>query len=193
MANAYVQAKQKGETAIWEDERVSIPITPDNATFYRGKGGLVSLTLKSNEHPQGEEIERVVLFRAFPITNPKEYISVREPDTKKRGHGKEIGMIRYLEAFDKETQDLLTEELDRRYFSPVIQKITSVKEKFGYLYFDTETSAGKIQFILQNPFTNIRILEDGRIFIHDIDGNNFQITDPKALDPSSFKKIEMYL
>ena len=118
---------------------------------------------------------------------------MREPDSKKQGRGKEIGMIRHMSDFDEETQKLFLEELDRRYFTPELQKINSVKDKFGYLYWDVVTTAGNVTFVLNNPFSNIRILEDGRILINDIDGNVFQISDPKKLDAASLKKIEIYL
>lgn len=176
---------------ILEDTRESVPLTPENARFFRSGGGLISLELKGKD---GVEVfERVVILRAFPVTNPTEFLSVREPDTKKKGRGHEIGMIRYMSDFDKETQDLFMEEIDRRYFSPVILKITGVKEKFGYSYWDAETTAGNVTFILNNPFNNIRELEDGRVYIYDIDGNCFDIPDPKKLDPASFRKIEIYL
>ncbi len=176
---------------ILEDTRESVPLTPENARFFRSGGGLISLELKGKD---GVEVfERVVILRAFPVTNPNEFLSVREPDTKKKGRGHEIGMIRYMSDFDKETQDLFMEEIDRRYFSPVILKITGVKEKFGYSYWDAETTAGNVTFILNNPFNNIRELEDGRVYIYDIDGNCFDIPDPKKLDPASFRKIEIYL
>ncbi len=177
---------------ILANERVSIPLTMQNAKFTRSGGNLVSLTLKKDD---GEEefFERVVVLRAFPITNPSEFLSVREPDSKKMGRGKEIGMIRYMSDFDEATQKLLLEELDRRYFSPQILKIHSVKEKFGYSYWDSETTAGHVTFILNNPFSNIRLFEDGRIFINDIDGNSFEIADPKKLDAASYRKIELYL
>ena len=109
------------------------------------------------------------------------------------GRGKEIGMIRYMQDFPEEQQKLFLEELDRRYFSPEITKIISVKDKFGYMYWDAEANAGNMTFILNNPFSNIRTLEDGRIFINDIDGNSFQIKEPAKLDPNSFKKIEIYI
>ncbi len=176
---------------ILEDERVSVPLTPENARFFRSGGGLISLELKGEDGV--ESFERVVILRAFPVTNPDEFLSVREPDTKKKGRGKEIGMIRYMSDFDKETQTLFMEEIDRRYFSPVILKITGVKEKFGYSYWDAETTAGHVTFILNNPFNNIRALEDGRVYIYDIDGNCFDIPDPKKLDPASYRKIEIYL
>lgn len=177
---------------ILENERESIPLSRNNAKFYHSKGGLISLEL-TNADGEKEFFERVIIMRAFPVTNPNEFLSVREPDSKKMGRGKEIGMIRYMTDFDEETGRLFLEELDRRYFSPQIMKIISIKDKFGYLYWDTETSAGHITFVLTNPFSNIRMLEDGRIIVNDIDGNIFEIPDPKKLDSSSYKKIEMYL
>ena len=177
---------------ILQDRREPIPLTPDNAVFAQSKGGLISLKLKQDDGTE-EFFERVVALRAFPISNPDEFISVREPDTKKKGKGHEIGIIRRLADFDEQTVRLIKDELERRYFTPVIKKIYSVKEKFGYSYWDSDTSAGRVTFILTNPFSNIRVLEDGRIFIYDIDGNTFEIPDPKKLDPASYRKIEIYL
>lgn len=177
---------------ILEDERESIPLNNANARFFRSEGGLISLEL-TNEKGEKEMFERVIVLRAFPISNPTEFLSVREPDSRKMGRGKEIGMIRHMSDFDEETQTLFNEELDRRYFSPQLKKITSVKEKFGYMYWDAETSSGHVTFIMNNPFSNIRVLEDGRIIISDIDGNIFEIPDPKQLDSQSYKKIEIYL
>lgn len=177
---------------ILENERVSIPLTPENAKFRRSGGDLISLDI-INDKGEPESFERVVILRSFPVTNPDEFLSVREPDSKKQGRGKEIGMIRHMSDFDGETQKLFAEELDRRYFTPELKKINSVKDKFGYLYWDVVTTAGNVTFVLNNPFSNIRILEDGRILINDIDGNVFQISDPKKLDSASLKKIEIYL
>ena len=179
---------------LFENERKSIPLMPKNAHFTRSKGGLISLDLTNTEKDNEKEFfERVVIFRCFPITNPDEFLSVREPDSKKMGRGKEIGMIRFMKDFPEDQRKLFLEELDRRYFSPEITKITSVKEKFGYTYWEAETNAGSMTFILNNPFSNIRSLEDGRIFIHDIDGNSFQIKEPAKLDANSYKKIEIYV
>ena len=176
---------------ILEDERISIPLTAENTVFTSNASGLVSLKVTQ---PDGkvEEFERVVAVRCFPVTNPDEFVSVREPDTK-RGRGKEIGMIRRMKDMPEEAQKLLNEELSRRYFTPEIKKITGMKEKFGYSYWDVETTAGKITFVLNNPFSNIRVLEDNSVFINDIDGNCFKIANVDALDPVSLRKIEVYL
>lgn len=175
-----------------EETRKSIPLTPANAKFYRSKGNLISLDL-INEDGEQEIFERVAIFRAFPITGPDEFLSVREVSIIKNEHGHEIGMIRYMSDFDEQTQQFFLEELDRRYFTPEIKKISSVKEKFGYSYWDCETTSGHIVFVLNNPFSNIRTLIDGRVFINDIDGNCFSVTEPSKLDAASYKKIEIYL
>ena len=102
-------------------------------------------------------------------------------------------MIRRMSDFPDDVQSLLREELSRRYFTPELLKIFSVKEKFGYSYWEVQTSSGKISFVMTNPSSNIRTLEDGRVFIHDIDGNCFAITDPSKLDKASFRHIEIYM
>ena len=189
-------ADKTGELSA-EDEalfkvRISIPLNAENAVFTRSEGNLISMKVTQ---PDGtvEKFERVVPVRAFPITDPEEFISIKEPDSREKGKGAEIGLIRQMIDFDPETQALLREELDRRYFTPVIKKLLGVKEKFGYFYWDAETSAGKVSFVMTNITSNIRTLEDGRVFIHDIDGNCFQIPDPSKLDKASLKKIEIYM
>lgn len=173
-------------------KRKSVDLTPENASFFRSEGGLVSLVLK-NEDGSEEFFERVLPIRSFPITEPEEFISVREPETKDKGKGDEIGMIRRMSDFPENVQELLREELSRRYFTPEILKIFSVREKFGYSYWEVQTSSGKISFVMTTPSSNIRTLEDGRVFIHDIDGNCFAITDPSKLDKASFRHIEIYM
>jgi len=172
--------------------RKSLPLSPENAKFKKSAGNLITLEL-INEDGDLEIFERVIILRSFPISNPDEFLSVREPDTRKKGRGKEIGMIRYITDFDEETMRILNEELALRYFTPTITKITNVKEKFGYSYWDAETTSGKVTFVLNNPYSNIRTLEDGRIFISDMDGNTFQIPDPDALDKASLRRLEVYI
>lgn len=174
------------------EHRISLDLTPENAVFTPSAGSLISLTLTQ---PTGKEefFERVVPVRAFPISSPDEFISIREPDTRMGGRGAELGMIRRLSDFPEEVSGMITAELDRRYFTPSIQKIHSFSEKFGYCYWDVTTSAGRIEFIMTNPSSSIRTLEDGRVFMYDIDGNCFTIDDPTKLDKASYKKVEIYL
>ena len=190
------EGEENGDGEINADDlfkhRVSINMTPENSWFSASEGGLISLKI-INAEGEEEFFERVVIRRSFPVTSPDEFLSVREPDTRAKGRGSEIGMIRNINIFDKATVDLINAELDIRYFTPVIHRITSAKEKFGYNYWEAETSAGKVSIVLNNPFSNIRVLEDGRIYIFDMDGNCFLIPDPAKLDRLSYRTIEIYL
>lgn len=174
------------------DHRVSIALTPENARFTRSSGNLISLEVTQ---PSGEVefFERIVPVRAFPISDPDSFISIREPDSQLKGQGNEIGMIEKLTDFPVEVIELIADELSRRYFTPSIKKIHSFHEKFGYCYWDVTTASGRVEFIMNNPTSNIRTLEDGRVFMYDIDGNCFTIEDPTKLDKHSLKKVEIYL
>ena len=174
------------------EHRISIELTPENAKFTRSAGNLISLEVTQ---PSGkvEFFERIVPIRAFPITSPDKFIAIREPDTQLNGRGAEIGIIETLEGFPAEMADMINDELGRRYFTPCIKKIHSFHEKFGYCYWDVTTTAGRVEFIMSNPTNSIRTLEDGRVFMYDIDGNCFTIEDPAKLDKHSYKKVEIYL
>lgn len=172
--------------------RQSIDLTPKNAWFSTSEGGLVSLKI-INAEGEEEFFERVVIRRSFPVTAPDEFLSVREPDSRKKGRGAEIGMIRNIKNFDKDTEALLRAELELRYFTPVITKINSIKDKFGYSYWEVETTAGSVSMVLNSPYNNVRVLEDGRIIVSDMDGNCFLIPDPKKLDRTSYRFIDVYL
>ena len=194
MANATETKKVLDDSDISDlfEHRVSLELTPENAVFTRSAGNLISLEVTQ---PSGkvEFFERIVPVRAFPITDPDHFIAIREPDTQLGGRGAEIGMIETLDIFPAEAAALITDELGRRYFTPSIKKIHGFREKFGYCYWDVSTTAGRVEFIMNNPTSNIRTLEDGRVFMYDIDGNCFTIEDPAKLDKHSYKKVEIYL
>ncbi len=174
------------------DHRVSLDLTPANARFQKSAGGLISLEVTQ---PSGkvEFFERIVPVRAFPISSPESFISIREPDSRMGGRGAEIGMIEDPSSFPPEIVSLLQEELSRRYFTPAIKKIHSFHEKFGFCYWDVSTGAGRIEFIMTNPTGSIRTLEDGRVFLYDIDGNCFTVENLHDLDKRSYRMLENYL
>ncbi|MBQ5354777.1 MAG: hypothetical protein IIU08_02790, partial [Clostridia bacterium] len=95
-------AEEKTEEINADDlfkHRVSINMTPENSWFSASEGGLISLKI-INAEGEEEFFERVVIRRSFPVTSPDEFLSVREPDTRAKGRGSEIGMIRDIHIFD---------------------------------------------------------------------------------------------
>jgi len=135
--------------------------------------------------------ERIFLSRAFPFDMPFDYISVLDKDKK------EIGFIRSLDDFDDPDKTLLIHELEAKYYTPVIKKILTIKERYGFSYWKCECEFGEKSFTLQDTFRSIIKAQsaDGteRVYILDVDGNRYEIPDVEALDRQSYKKIELYL
>ena len=173
------------------DEIVAITyITRENAVFEK-KSDFLTLTLTApNEEGTVEtkNYERIFLHRAFPFDNPFSYISVLDKDNK------EIGMISDLSVLKEEDAESIKSELNRKYYTPVIKSILSMKDKFGFSYWKVLTDEGEISFTLHDTFHSLMKVDGGtRIFITDIDGNRYEIPDIETLDRKSYKKIELFL
>ncbi len=175
--------------------------TPDNLELYTTKNNFVCAkaflpplkkddldeTDSASKEPIWQDLGRVMFHRAFPYDCPFEFISVLDRD------GKEYGVIRSVELFPEKTAEIIKKELERKYFMPEIIKITSLKERFGYSYWETETDRGHLSFAIHDTFRNIARIGENRIVISDVDGNRYSIKDVTALDRASLRKIELYL
>ena len=182
-----VSGKNDGEEVIKNQELLTEEmlelrfITKDNAEFKRTGGGFVSLKF------DGEYYERIAVHRAFPFTDPESYISVREPNGKSR----EIGMIKKLSDLDEDQQRMVREQIELRYFTPVIQKIREVKEEYGYSYWDVETDRGGCRFTADN--NGVIKLSQTRLIISDVDGNRFELPDVSVLSAKELRMIDLYI
>jgi len=157
-------------------------LRPAECRFERGRGGFLSLELDS-----GEKYERVNLHRAFPLSDCDSYISVRDSESK------EIGIIESLREFDEATRRLITEELDRRYFAPVITSIRSIEEEFGYSYWDVMTDAGPRRFTVRRGHGSLLQIGDARVLVVDVDGNRYEIEDYTKLQSRHSRLVESLL
>ncbi|MBO4324902.1 MAG: DUF1854 domain-containing protein [Lachnospiraceae bacterium] len=163
-------------------------ITKDNAEFARTKGGFVSLDLKDSIAP--EHYDRIRVVRSFPFTDRNRYISIRTIDEK----SKEIGMIKNLETdVDSETRKMLEEQMDIRYFTPIIKKINNIKDEYGHAYFDVETDQGPCKFVIYMNSSSVVNLSDVRLLISDLDGNRFEIPDYTKLSARELKMLDLFL
>ena len=159
----------------------------DNATFAM-KNGFLSLSITADrEDFEKESYPRVFLHRDFPFELPWEYISVIDEDKK------EIGIIRNVTDFADEQKQLIVTELERKYYAPRIQKILSVKERYGFSYWRVVTEDGEFSFTLQDTFRSILKIDEEHAVLFDVDGNRFELNNISSLDKQSYKKIELYL
>lgn len=156
----------------------------NTAVFTETKGGFLSLRY------QDRTWERVQIVRTFPFSDKNSYLSVRENTET----AKEIGMIRDLsQDFQPETAALIEKALNQRYFMPVIEKIYSIKERSGYIYFQVQTTKGRQEFTVRNNCNAIIPFTEHRLFITDIDNNRYEIPDISKLNPKEMTKLDLYL
>lgn len=154
-------------------------LTKDNASFKKTPGNMLTVTV------EGEDIPAVYVHCSFPHTNKRIYISIRTIENK------EIGMIKTLDDFPKETADLLEEQVKIRYFAPDITKVVKIKEEFGYSYWETETTAGLCRFTVRGGGGNVKLVSESRLLISDVDGNRFIIPDLEKLTDKEYRMVEM--
>lgn len=146
------------------------------------------LTLEITDEKEEIVYERVFLHRAFPYELPEQYISVQEEENR------EVGIIYDVADFDADGAALLRRELDRKYYSPTISEIKSVKERYGFSYWKvTDTQGKEISFTVKDTFKSIKHISDDSIIIVDVDGNRFTVESVRGLSSKSYRKIELYL
>lgn len=182
-------AEQKTEKTALSEVIAVIYITKDNSKFELCNDFIKMTLTAPNEEGivETKTYDRIFLHRAFPFDYPYAYISVLDMDSK------ELGLIQNLDALDKDVSEMLRAELDRKYYTPVIRQILSVKDKFGFSYWKVITDEGELTFTMRDTFSNLLKVGGGRIFVNDIDGNRYEIPDLEKLDRKSFKKIELFL
>ena len=161
-------------------------IDATNATFCT-KNGFLSMT-KKEENGEEKVYNRVLLHRAFPFELLWEYISVLDTDQI------EAGIIFDLDSFDEDTKALLKNELERKYYEPRIKSIVSLKERYGFSYWEVVCTDGRtVKFTMQDTFRNIIRVGETKAILLDVDGNRFVIENIMELDRKSHKKIELYM
>lgn len=158
-------------------------LNSENALFTRTEGGF--LALKTGE----KEYERVGVYLTFPLTNPDEFISIREADEK----AKEIGIIQSINDLGKDEQEMIREQVRLRYFMPVIRKVMDVKDEYGYAYWHVVTDYGACRFTTHMGGDAVVNLGEARYQVTDIDGNRYEIPDFYALTVLERKKLDLFI
>ncbi len=157
-------------------------LDPEQIRLFRSPMGALRLEIL-------EEVcyTRVTARRILPLSDPDRYISLGV------GEEVEIGIIEYPSRLDSESLKILREELDKRYFTPVIQKIHRVKERFGIHDWEVETSRGRVTFSVQGLHQNVKQVPPARLLVTDVRGNRYDIPDYHRLDSHSFNQIQRHL
>jgi len=158
-------------------------LTGENAVFSRTEGGFLALKVGDKNYT------RVGVYLTFPLTNPEEFISIREANEK----AKEIGIIEKLSLLPGDQQEMIREQIRLRYFMPVITKILDVKDEYGHAYWHVMTSFGVCRFTTQMSGDAVISLSDSRLMVTDIDGNRYEIPNFYKLSVTERKMLDLFI
>lgn len=157
-------------------------LDPTELTLTRSEVGTARLEI------QNEACHlRIVVRCLMPLSNPDTYISLAaDEDT-------EIGILVNPSELAPESLKILQEELDKRYFTPTVQKVYRVKEQFGIHEWEVETDRGRVAFSVRGLNQNIKQVPPARLFVTDVRGNRYDIPDYRELDAESYLHIQRHL
>ena len=130
---------------------------------------------------------QVGILRALPLSEPNRFLSVRDDANK------EIGLLVNPAELSVEDRKLVKEELERRYFVPIIKRIVAAKERFGTVDWTIETDRGVCQFTTRNLRENVQRPAPGRIILNDVDGNRYDIRNVDDLSRESEELLFRHL
>jgi hypothetical protein len=159
-------------------DRVAARDKVDTAVIrlYRKPDWILNLSVR------GQHYSHIVAVRASPLTYPDHYICFLD------ANGREICMVDDPSELDTASQQVLREELERRYLTSTILRVRSARRE-GVCYFDADTSRGRRDFVVQQTPETVHWLGDHRLLLVDVDGNRFEAHDIRALDRKSAKLL----
>jgi hypothetical protein len=164
--------EEKGLQIVSNDNDFKLNyLDPQKVKLFR-QGDVLRCTIEDDK-----SCLRVVPMRSFPISIRDQYISLR--DMK----GNELGIIKEPKEMDKESLKLLEEEIQRRYFTPVIRRIKSIRDKMGIVEWEVETDRGTRKFLTRSIHHNIEETSAG-LMVKDMENNQYEIRQSE-LDPVS--------
>lgn len=135
----------------------------------------------------GTAREAVVPVRAFALTAPDEGIALLSAE------GHELVWIERLADLPLAQRMLIEEELSRRDFMPVIERIVSVSSFATPSTWRVETDRGPTELILRSEDDIRRLKGPGALLIADANGLHFMIRDRRQLDAASQKILKRFL
>jgi len=135
---------------------------------------------------QGVRHEQVVVVRAYPVTAPEQGAGVMDAE------GHELAWFDRLDQVAQPLQALLREAIAEREFLPEIQQLKTVSSLVTPSVWTVQTDRGEARFMLKGE-EDIRRLTGKTLIVSDVDGVQYLIRDPLALDKQSRKLLDRFM
>ena len=132
-------------------------------------------------------VRAALVKRVFPLSAPRQYLSIQNAE------GKEVAIVRDPENLDPDSKRAVAEELDRRYFTPAVERIDLLRAEAGMWHFEVQTQRGPSSFYVRNWRDSAHEISPGRWQIFSVDGARYEIMDLEAMDARSRKFMDLLL
>ncbi len=153
-------------------------VKPKQVKFWHDEQGRFCARIEG-----GGEFVNVKPIRNFPIQARDRLISLLDEK------GNEIAILTTVHGLDLQSREALEEELEKRYFVPVIQAIHHIEGRFGITRWFVTTNKGERVFDVRER-SDVRYYPGRRVVIRDADGNLYEIPDYAQLDLHSRALLE---
>jgi ABC-type multidrug transport system ATPase subunit len=161
-------------------------LAPENCTIRMARRGALEVAIAGDTSYRG-----VFAVNLFPATKPAEYISLRI--WQRDGAEHEIGIIRELAEWSRESQALVDAALGRRYYLQTITGIDSICLDLGHLSIDARTDRGPRRFTMRWSQSQVQDFGDRGKVLLDLDDNRFLVPDVEALPPRERDLFQRYV
>jgi hypothetical protein len=134
----------------------------------------------------GAEHVGVEPVRAFPLSDPERDVSLLDHE------GREVLRIAHLRDLAADERRFLEEELSRRHFLPIVERIHAIEGITEPTTWDVGTDRGRTRFRLKNE-EDVRRVAGSRVIIVDDHGIRYLLPDYHKLDAASRRLLERYI
>ena len=145
------------------------------------------LTLLDVKLHDGTRFENVEPRRLFPISNKNRYIALLDEN------GTEQAVIRDLSLLPEEDRKIIEACLLEYYLVPKICRIRDCHERFDGITLITDTDHGPANIEIRVLNHGLRMADQYRALIRDVNDNRYEIPDVSRLDKHSRQILARYL
>lgn len=138
-------------------------IASRDASFWHNERGLLQAILGNVAY------EGVKLKRIFPLSLPNRYIEVSTLD------GVTLGIIDDVEELGDEVRSAVEQELQMCYLIPIVTRIQRIQQEAGLWRMNVTTDRGDLVILMRNLHEHIRVINDQRFLVIDIDGRRCEV------------------
>lgn len=121
----------------------------------------------------------VFAVRCLPVHAPDRYISLRYVNERRREV--EVGLLRSIDEWLPQVQELIRQSLLKRYFVHTIQRVSKIEAVMGFFLFEVDTDLGPVNFVMRNQADRAQDYKIGGKLLLDVDENRYLVPDVEAL------------